>query len=148
MSNGIHPPEWPSRRGPWPEVDGPSRLYDHGWPWCVNAWGHPDERGGYPDPARHLPWFECRGREAFVDEVRRDLDGEPVTVSVYAAAAFRFGQPRHDGLPVSPRVVVETWSDRDDEHWQRVSLTVGEALRLARILVRCADELTFGQRVA
>jgi hypothetical protein len=113
----------------------------------VNAAGHPDPDGGYPDSNRHLPWHECRGAEMFVDGVCRDLDGEPVGVSVYDAAPFRFGEPRDDASPSAPRVVLETWTS-DDEPSHRVSLTAGEALRLARILVCCADELTFVQRAA
>jgi hypothetical protein len=79
--------------------------------------------------------------------VRRDLDGEPAVVSVYQAAPFRFGQLRDDAPPSAPRVVIETWTS-GDEPAQRVSLTAGEALRLARILTHCADELTFTQRAA
>ena len=48
MSDGIHPPEWPSARGPWPEVNDSSRLYDGGWSWCTNAAAHPDDNAGYP----------------------------------------------------------------------------------------------------
>jgi hypothetical protein len=44
-------------------------------------------------------------------------------------------------------VVLETGTGYDDAA-QRVSLTAGEALRLALILVRCADESTFTQRAA
>lgn len=82
-----------------------------------------------------------------MDGVCRDLDGESVGVSVYIAALFRFGEPRDDKSPAAPRVVLETWTG-DGEPSQRVSLTAGEALRLARILVRCADELTFVRRAA
>ena len=82
-----------------------------------------------------------------MDGARHDLDGEQVGVSVYNAAPFRFGVPRDDTPPVAPRVVLETWTS-DVEPAHRVSLTAGEALRLARILVRCADELTFVQRAA
>jgi hypothetical protein len=123
-----------------------SRLFEHGWPWCANAAGHPDPDGGYPDPERYEPWHECRGAEMFVDGGCRDLDGERVGVSVYNAAPFRFGQPRDGTPPATPRVVLETWMN-DLESAQRVGLTAGEALRLARILVRCADKLTFGRPV-
>jgi hypothetical protein len=68
-------------------------------------------------------------------------------VSVYNAAPFRFGQLRDEAPPTSPRVVLEAWTT-DDETVQRISFTPGEALHLARILVRCADELTFTQRAA
>jgi hypothetical protein len=147
MSDRIHPPDWPSPRGPWPEVSSVDEIYDHGWPWCVNAAGHPDRDGGYPDPQRHVPWHECHSQAKFLDGACRDLDGKPVGVSVYTAAPFRFGQSRDDASPTAPRVVLETWTD-DDEASQRVSLTPGEAFRLARILLRCADELTFVHRAA
>jgi hypothetical protein len=147
VSDRIDPPIHPDRRGPWPQVTDLARLYDHGQPWCVNAAGHPDPNGGYPDPARHLPWQECRGREVFVDGPRRELDGEPVEVSVYNAAAFRFGQPRDDTPPAPPRVVLEAWT-ADEPAAHRLSLTPGQALHLARILVHCADDLTFVQRPA
>ena len=147
MSDRIDPPHNHLDPSPWPRVDDLSRLFDHGWPWCVNGGAHPDRNGGYPDPERHVPWHECRSRAAFVDDVRRDLYGERVGVSVYNAAPFRFGEPRDDTSPAAPRVVLETWAG-DDESAQRVSLTAGEALRLARILVRCADDLTFVERAA
>jgi hypothetical protein len=113
----------------------------------VNAAAHPDREAGYPDPERHLPWHECHSQAAFLDGVRRNLDGEPAGMSVYNAAAFRFGMPRDNTSSTEPRVVLETWTGGDDAP-QRVSLTAGEALRLARILVRCADALTFVQRAA
>jgi hypothetical protein len=146
MSNRIHPSEWPSPRGPWHPVAGVERLYDHGWSWCANAASHPDEHGGYPDSERHLPWDECHGQYAFLDSAVRDLDGEQVGVSVYVAASFRFGRPRDNTSPPSPRVVVEAWPIEDNEPGQRISLSPGEALRLARILVRLADTLTFFER--
>ncbi len=142
MSDRIDPPDDGFERGPWPQAGDPGRLFDPGWPWCVNAAGHPDRDGGYPDPGRHLPAHECHSRAAFLDGVRRDLAGEPLGVSVYNAAPFRFGQPRDEAAPASPRVVLEAWTG-DDETVQRISVTPGEALRLARILVRCTDELTF-----
>ncbi len=147
ISDRIDPPNDDLERGPWPQVNDLSRLFDHGWPWCVNAAAHPDENHDYPDPERHRPWHECRGTEAFLDDVRSDVAGEAVGVSVYNAAPFRFGEAREDTAPAGARVVLETWTG-DDEPAQRVSLTAGEALRLARILVRCADELTFVERAA
>src|ERR671931_910880 len=99
MSDRIDPTNDHVERGPWPPVDDRSRLFDHGWPWCVNSAAHPDPEGGYPDPHRHVPWPECRGAEMFVDGVCRDLHGEPVGVSVYSAAPFRFGEPRADASP-------------------------------------------------
>ena len=147
MSDRIVPPDDIRERGPWPPVDDSSRLFDHGWPWCVNAAGHPDPEGGYPAPVRHLPAHECQSRAAFLDGVRRDLDGQQLGVSVYNAASIRFGEPRDDSPPASPRVVLDTWA-MEEKQAQRISLTPGAALQLARILVRFADELTFPKRAA
>jgi hypothetical protein len=147
MTDRIDPTAWPSTRGPWPEVTDPSRLYDHGRAWCTNAAGHPGD-DGYPDPDRHVPWHECRGPELSISEVRRDLDGEQVEMSAYVAAAFRYGQPR-ELPPQSPtRVVIETWERASDETTMRLSLSAGEALRLARVLTHLVDEITFARRAA
>jgi hypothetical protein len=142
MTDRIDSSHWPSPRGPWPEVTDASRLYDHGRPWCVNADAHPDRTGGYPDPDRHVPWHECQTAETYIDGTRRNLDGEPVDVSVYAAAPFRFGELRGQGALSSAGIVIETWPTGTDEPAERVSLTPGEALRLARILIHLADQLT------
>ena len=82
-----------------------------------------------------------------MDGARRDLDGAEIGVSVYASTAFRFGQPRGDVGSESARVVIETWPSDSDEPAQRVSLSLGEALHLARIL-HVADDLTFVSRAA
>lgn len=79
---------------------------------------------------------------------RRDLDGEPVGLGVNSAAPFRFGQERDEAVPATARIVLETWPENGDSPSQRVSLAPGEALQLARILIRCADDLTFGTRAA
>lgn len=147
MSDGIDPTNDNVERGPWPPVNDLSRLFVHGWPRCVDAVAHPDPDGGYLDPQCHVPWHECRSRAAFVDDVRLDLDGEPVGVSVYKAAPFRFGQPRDEAPSATPRVVLEVWTN-DDAPAQRISFAPGEALRLARIFERYAEELTFVQRTA
>jgi hypothetical protein len=139
MTDRIDPSTWPSPRGPWPEVDDLNRLYDHGRRWCVNAAGHPGEIG-YPDPDRHLPWHECRGPEAWLHDARRDLDGEHLEVSVYVAAAFRFGQQRHLPLQSPTRLVIDAWAPTEGA--VRVSLTLGETVRLARILNRLVDSVS------
>jgi len=64
------------------------------------------------------------------------------------AAAFRFGRPRHDVAPASAGLVLETRSIDADELGQQVSLSPGEALRLARALTRVVDDLTFVERAA
>jgi hypothetical protein len=148
MKDRNDPPDRPAERGPWPEVTDLGKLYDHGQAWCANARAHPDDNGGYPDPDRHLPWHECRGMEAFVDDARRGLDGDQLGLSAYAAAPFRFGQPREAAQPREARIVVETWRVNGDEASQRISINTGNALRLARILVRLVDELTFVRRTA
>jgi hypothetical protein len=61
-------------------------------------------------------------------------------------AAFWFGQPHDAAAPAPARVVVETWLIDGEEPVPRVSLSLGETLRLARILVRLVDDLTFVER--
>ena len=65
MSDRIYPPDDGFGGGPWPPVSDPSRLFDHGWPWCVNAAGHPRSARRLPDPGRHLPAHECHSRAVF-----------------------------------------------------------------------------------
>ena len=133
---------------PWPEVSDLSRLYDHGQPWCANAVAHPDRNDGYPDPQRHLPWHECRSREAYLDDACRAVHGDELGLCVYLAAPFRFGQPRTAAEPFAARVVIETWQPDADEPSQRISVSAGSALRLARVLIHLVDELTFVTRAA
>jgi hypothetical protein len=147
MTDRIDPSHRPSTRGPWPEVTDLGRLYDHGRAWCTNSAGHPGE-DGYPDPDRHLPWHECRGPEASLTDVRRELDGEHVEMSVYVAAAYRFGQPRELPLDAPTRLVIDTCQHAGDEEPVRFSLSPGEALRLARILTRLVDDVTFPRHAA
>ena len=45
-------------------------------------------------------------------------------------------------------MVVETWPIDSEQPVCRVSRSCGEALRLARILVRLIDDLTFVERAA
>ena len=140
MTDRIDSDSWPSPRGPWPEVHDPTRVHDHGRYWCANAAGHPGP-DGYPDPDRHVPWHECRSPEAWLHGARRDLDGEPVEVCVYLASRFRFGYPREGAQPAPTRVVldVEASPGLDDV---RVSLDLGEAVRLARILNLLVDQIS------
>lgn len=147
MTDRIDPSAWPSPRGPWPEVHDLSRLYDHGRHWCVNAAGHPGENG-YPDLERHLPWHECRGPEAWLAGARQDLDGAPLEVSVYVAAAFRFGQPRRLPLRAATRLVLDAWGPAGDDPTVRISLGLGEAVRLARILNHLVDQVSLPDRAA
>jgi hypothetical protein len=148
MSDRIDPADWPSPRGPWPEVTHTSRLYDHGRAWCVNAHAHPDANGGYPNRGRHLPWHECRSAEMYLDGARRDLDGDLVGASVYAAACFRFGELRGPAASPAARVVLEVWRPDTDEVGRRISLSPADALHLARMLIRVADDLTFVRQQA
>ena len=141
MTDRIDPSAWPSPRGPWPEVNDASRLYDNGARWCVNAAGHPGE-DGYPDPERHLPWHECRGPEVWLEGARRDLDGEDLEVSVYLAAPYRFGQQRSPSEQAPTRLVIEAAGPGADSPAVRVSLALGEAVRLARILNHLVDQMS------
>ena len=59
-----------------------------------------------------------------------------------------FGKSREVAAPAPARVVVETWPIDSEQPVQRVSLIRGEALRLARILVRLVDDRTFVERAA
>ena len=145
MPDRVDPPNQGFRRSRWPEVTELSRIYDHGQPWCVNVAGHSDHNGDYADARRHAQGAECHSREAFLDRARRDLDGED--------AGFRMYTRR--------RVSVD---DATTSHWARhgwcsrrghrlcragsaeVSLSPGEALRLACALARLVDDLTFVER--
>ena len=141
MTDRIDPSAWPSPRGPWPEVDDTSRLYDHGRRWCVNAAGHPGE-DGYPDPERHVPWHECRGPEVWLEYARRALDGEDLELSVYLAAPYRFGQQRNASGQAPVRLVIDAADPGAEEFAVRLSLRLGEAARLARILNRLVDQMS------
>jgi hypothetical protein len=138
MSDRTQPPNWPSSRGPWPEVTDASRLFDHGKPWCATAHGHPEPDDGYPDPDRHVPWNECRTPVSYFDGTR-DLSGTPVTLELYAAAAFQFGVPRNEALPAETRIVLEAYVDEPGQEPMRVSLPAGEVLRLARRITQLVD---------
>ena len=129
-----------ARRGPWPEYRNAEQDYDHGRRWCVNADGHPGD-DGYPDPDVHVPWHECRGVAAWLDGARRDLDGEPLEMSVYLAAPFRFGQPRSSTADPTTRLVIDACG-ADDRDAVRLSIDLGEATRLARILNRLVDSVS------
>jgi hypothetical protein len=116
--------------GPWPTADEPGRIFDHGAHWCANAAGHPGE-GDYPDPAVHIPEFECRSLAFFVDTLA-DLDRATTGLAIYAARPFRFGQPRAGQSTDPTRIVLDT-------ELQRLSLSLGDALRLARFVNRLVD---------
>lgn len=139
MTDGTDQATWPSPQGPWPEVRDLSRLYDHGRWWCANAAGHPGD-DGYPDPTRHVPWDECQTPEAWIDGACQDLDGPPLEVSVYAAAAYRYGQSRRVPVQSPTRLVVDAWeAGKDDARGYRLSMSLGEAARLARVLNHMVD---------
>lgn len=141
----LPPTEWFSSL-----VSGPGRpTFESacGRAWCTNTARHPGE-GGYPDPDRHVPWHECRGPERWISEARRDLDGADVELSVSVAAAFRFGQQREFPVQAPTRVVIETWESASGETVTRLSVSPGEALRLARVLTHLVDEITFARRAA
>jgi hypothetical protein len=115
------------------------RLYDSGSFWCAAANGHPDHNGGYPDPERHQPPFECRSLSTGFDGARVDLRGPSRGLEVYAAAPFQFGQPRGSDSAEPARIVLECYSDTS---CLRFSLPPGEALRLGRRLAQLVDLIT------
>jgi hypothetical protein len=149
MAETTQPPNWPSPRGPWPDVTDSTRLFDHGAWWCVNRAGHPDPEDGYPDVDRHTPWDECHSITGSFTGVRADVTGPPLELELYAAAPFRFGCLRAAATDTSitPRVVFECYSDGGSEPAElRFSLPLGEALRLARRLEHLVDEVSYPHR--
>ena len=142
MSDRTQPPNWPSPRGPWPELTDINQLFDHGKPWCATAHGHPEPDDGYPDPDRHVPWNECRSLVSYFDGARRDLSGPRMELEVYAAAAFQYGRLRSEALPQETRIVLDAYVDAPGEEPLRLSLPVGEALRLGRRLGQLVDLVT------
>lgn len=142
MSDRTQPPNWPNARGPWSEVEDISRLFDHGKPWCASATAHPGPEIDYPDPLDHVPWDECRTLSTGFDGARQDLYGPPVGVELYAAAPFQFGALRHEAVRTETRIVLEVYSEESDDDVVRVSLPLGEALRLGRRLGQVVDRVT------
>lgn len=146
MPEPTQPSERPRARGPWPDVEDLSRIYDHGRSWCANADAHPDANGGYPDPDRHLPWRECRTLATAIAGVRADLHGAALELEVYAAASFTFGEPRTpNATGHETRVVLEAYADgpgTEAGYSTRLSLSIGDALHLARKLVQIVDVVT------
>ncbi len=106
--------------GPWPAATEPDRVFDHGARWCANAEGHPGDHD-YPDAERHIPYDECRSRAHYLDTIEDGVD-----VALYAARAYRFGQPR-GGMTAETHIVLDTVT-------QRIAFTLGDALRLARFV--------------
>ncbi len=145
MDDRTQPTHWPTPEDPpsRPVLADHDRFFDPGHPWCAAAAGHPQAEGGYPDPEAHSPFHECRTDRATFDTLA-DLDGQPLGLDVYAAAPFRFGQPRHPDPLTSPvpRVVVECYPYNEDTKSFRFSLTADGALGLARQLVLLAELLT------
>jgi hypothetical protein len=139
MSHRTQPPNWHSSRGPWPEFTDINRLFDHGKSWCATAHGHPGPEDGYPDPDVHVPWNECRTPISSFTGARRDLNGALLELELYAAAAFQFGSLRSKALPSDTRVVLEAYADEPGQEPIRVSLSAGEALRLARRMTQLVD---------
>lgn len=138
MSNRTQPPNWPNSRGPWPEVEDVTRLFDQGRPWCAAAAGHPGA-DDYPNVDRHVPWDECRTLTSYFDGARRDLTGTPVGLEVYAAVPYQFGALREAAQPAEARIVLESYIDAPGEEPVRVSLALGEALLLSRRIDQLVD---------
>lgn len=92
----------------------------------------------------HVPWNECQSAELFLDAARRDLDGDDLGLNVYCATEYRFGEQRTAVRRTPTRLVLETWATGGtNEQPSRISLPVGEALRLVRLVNRVVDEISF-----
>ena len=101
MPDRTEPNNWPSSRGPWPEVTDVPRLYDLGAPWCLEARAHPDpDGGGYPEVRRHAR-DECASRPIHVGDARRGVLGPIGALAVYAVMPFQFGTRRDDAVNVA-----------------------------------------------
>ena len=135
MADRTDRPERTTARGPWPEVTSVQQFFDRGAPWCINADGHPEY--DYPDAELHVPAFECRTFSLAVEAVP-DLAGRGHTVEVYVARPFRFGQPRGASPTGPPRLVLQV-TDLNGEIASRFSVSLGDALRLARHVERLSD---------
>jgi hypothetical protein len=83
----------------------------------------------------HVQPFECRSAALVIDGARDGLTGSPREVELYAARPYRFGEPRGATVADQTRVVVDCINDLDDDT-TRVSLTLGDALRVAAHLTR------------
>jgi hypothetical protein len=142
MRDRTNPANWPGIRGPWPEVTGLDRLFDHGAPWCANAAGHPDPEDGYPDPEIHRPFDECQSLILFVDNARADLAGPPYQLTLYGARPFRFGEPRDRRDIDRTRVMFDLADPADDAPPQRFSIPLAEALMLDRHLIHLVSLLS------
>jgi hypothetical protein len=145
MPDRTQPPSWPSPRGPWHEVEDVTRLFDQGKPWCVGAAGHPVDEDDYPEVDRHIPWNECRTLTSHFDRSRRDLTGANIELELYAAASYQFGTLREAALPDEPRIVIESYVDARGEEPVRVSLSLGDALRLGRRITQLVDLVSVPQ---
>lgn len=141
MSDRIDSSSWPSPRGPWPEWHDLSQLHDAGRWWCVNSAGHPGE-ADYPDPGLHVPWGECQGPSVLLEDPRRDLDGQPLDVIVYAAAPYLFGESRAGRGDTSTRFVIDAAEAGAEDPLLRMSLSLGEAVRFARTVNWLVDEVS------
>ena len=140
MSKPTQPANWPSPRGPWHEAAHDlSRIFDAGATWCADAEAHPDPEAGYPDHMHHVPWNECRSLSVSFDDVKEHLAGPLVALEIYAATPFQFGQPRDQLEDRQPRIVIEHYPDGANDETTRISLGLGEALRLARHITCLVD---------
>lgn len=144
MNDRTQPTSWstPEDLLSRPVLADQDRFFDPGRSWCAAAAGHAQCEGGYPDPEAHSPFHECRTDRATFDALL-DLDGQSLGLDIYAAAPFRFGQPRHPD-PLSspkPRVVIECYPWSDDTKAFRFSIAADGALSLGRQLLLLAKLL-------
>jgi hypothetical protein len=143
MQDRTERSSWPSPRGPWAEVVDLSQRFDHGWPWCENAAGHPGLDRDYPDVGLHMPPFECQSPSAYLPVTKGDSVTTQRHLRAFVAAPFRFGEARSDARNDERHVVLEFLADVDGaEDLDRFSLTLGDSLRLAHWLTRLDDLIT------
>lgn len=135
MADRSERPSHHATRGPWPEVTELSQIFDHGARWCINADGHPEY--DYPDSEIHVPPYECRSIGLAVDACR-DLGGAAGALNLYVARQFQFGETRDSASSIGNRLVLE-FSGTADDAADRISLTLGDGLRLARHVQRLID---------
>lgn len=141
MQDRIDPSNWPTSRGPWPEVTDSTRLLDPGATWCVNSGGHPLGGDGYPDPNIHYPFDECMTPSLFVEDSCVELAGPQLDLMVYAARPFLFGRPC--GVPGAGRgrVAFDLCELGSGARRTRFSVGQGEALLLGAHLSKLVAHL-------
>ena len=138
MPDRTDHPAWPTLRGPWPEVTSLHQIFDYGQQWCINADGHPSPDDTYPDPSLHFPPFECRSASLNIRDARDETDGELCNLEIYATAPYLFGKDR-TRRPLAETRIVFDLADDHEQTAARLSVTPGDALRIALHMRRLLD---------